>query len=549
MRRSTVVLGAGGLIVLAGLWLTLSPMLDAVRWQSSPEALDAARNAAVPTVIPPRVVSTRVPILPTLIATARPTTAPGAPAPLATAQPTQVVVAAAPIPPPPPTPTLGPPTLLFGDVGFQFLDPPQPGATAVLNVTVVNPTESEQGPISLDLPLAWLRGYRIEGVVPLPIDGTLDGERLGDALRLTVPGPGPGDTARVDVYVTTTEEVVDAPLLRVFDTEGREIGRAQPPTEAPTPAPGPIYAIDIPGLALHTAVVQVDWEPPLFVVGQVRTSAYITKGNSVLVGHVRGATGYNVFDRLDKASVGQQVIANSRGQNYDFVITDIEVLPKDDTSPTLPTSSPRLTLMTCTGEFDPLTGEYPDRLWVVAEPSDVVAAREARAVAMLNVPVQIAPSGGLGNTDADLSRVFGGPIGQSPSGLAVYRRNSLRQEHMASLIDAPSGAVKRATAVVERAAPDHPFTVEEATRRSRALLPRDARPRGAGPEGNSRFMVEYFNSSKLAEVLPRQQFSDDEAQPGDFMVVYRRTPQGTVNAIVAGVAGSPAALLALLPDP
>jgi sortase (surface protein transpeptidase) len=263
----------------------------------------------------------------------------------------------------------------LGDVSFQFLDPPQPGATARLGVTIHNPTEAPGGPVSLDLPLAWLDGYRIEGVVPLPIDGLLSGERVDSSLRLTVDGPAPGDVLDLAVYLVTTEEVVDAPSLRVVDEQGREIGHAQPPTEAPHAEPGPVYAIDIPSLNLRTGVVQVDWEPPLFVVGQLRTSAHVTEGNSVLVGHVRGAAGYNVFDHLDRVAIGERIVASSRGEDYDFVVTETQVLPSEDPSPTLPTDTPRLTLMTCAGDFNPLTGEYPDRLWVIAEPAAIVAAR------------------------------------------------------------------------------------------------------------------------------------------------------------------------------
>src|SRR5207245_3245707 len=137
----------------------------------------------------------------------------------------------------------------------------------------------------------------------------------------------------------------------------------QPPTEAPPAEPGPVYAIDIPRLHLHTGVVQVEWEPPLFVVGQVRASAHVTEGNSVLVGHVRGAAGYNIFDHLDQLAPGDEVIANSRGQPYTFVVSHTQVLSQDDPSPTVPTSSPRLTLMTCAGDWNPITRDYPDRLW------------------------------------------------------------------------------------------------------------------------------------------------------------------------------------------
>ena len=68
---------------------------------------------------------------------------------------------------------------------------------------------------------------------------------------------------------------------------------------------GPILSIDIPNLHLHPGVVPVDWEPPLFVVGQLRASAYVTHENSVLVGHLRGPVGY-VFDYLDQTGPRRQ---------------------------------------------------------------------------------------------------------------------------------------------------------------------------------------------------------------------------------------------------
>ena len=168
----------------------------------------------------------------------------------------------------------------------------------------------------------------------------------------------------------TTDEVIDSPNLSVVDANGRQIGKAHPATQAPPPQPGPIYSIDIPRLQLHTGVVPVDWEPPLFVVGQLRTSANVTLGNSVLVGHVRGAAGYNVFDHLDQLKVGDQVNASSRGATYNFVVTETQELPEADTSPTEATSTPRLTLMTCAGQWNPVAQDYSDRLWVIAQPPD-----------------------------------------------------------------------------------------------------------------------------------------------------------------------------------
>jgi LPXTG-site transpeptidase (sortase) family protein len=380
VRRSTLILCAGGAIIVAGAVLLVRPLVDAYRWQTSPIAAQAERNAAAPLVVTPRATSTliaRPTALPTAPARTAPTAAPTSKlaidvttqirASTATPVPTEPPL---PVPAVPPTPTLGPSDLKLGEAAFEFLDPPQPGATARLSVIIRNPTLAPSGPVSLDLPLAWLNGYSIEGVVPLPVDGTLNGERVTNSLRLTVDGPPAGEELELSVFVVTTDEVIDAPNLRLIDAEGREIGRAHPRTEAPVAAPGPVYALDIPGLRLHAGVVQVDWEPPLFVVGQLRDSAYVSRGNSVLVGHVHGAAGYNVFSNLDRLAVGDEVVANSRGTDYRFIVTETEVLPADDASPTLPTDTPRLTLMTCTGDFNPLTGEYADRLWVIAEPVD-----------------------------------------------------------------------------------------------------------------------------------------------------------------------------------
>ncbi len=349
-RRSTVIIGAGGLILLVGAGVTLEPWFEALGWRDSPAAVQAQRNAAAPQVVPLRPTPTLVRQValggPTPIRALSTDVAPP------TSAPTRSLSTGG-APPATPTPGESP--------GSDLASAP----TVPLPTPTLGPAELQ---VSLDLPLAWLSGYDIEGIVPLPADGTLNGQRIDTNLRLTVDGPAAGDDLRVVVFLVTTDEVIDAPDVRVLDAQGRPVGHAHPPTEAPPGAPGPVYALDIPRLHLHTGVAQVDWEPPLFVVGQLRASAHVTEGNSVLVGHVRGAVGYNVFDHLDQLTVGDQIIASSRGQKYQFVVSQTTVLPEEDTSPTESAGAPRLTLMTCAGDWDPLRRDYPERLWVIAEP-------------------------------------------------------------------------------------------------------------------------------------------------------------------------------------
>ena len=354
------VVGVGACIMLAGAVVIAVPWFDAARWQGSPEAVRAVRNAEAPTlvVVTPTAVVRESPESPP---TPEPvTTSDKAPAQLSTPVALNAEIEVA------PSPTPSKSDLVLGDTAFAFDDPPEPGAHAHLNVTVRNPTDVASGPISLALPTSWLAGYQLNTLDPSPIDGNqADGN-----LTLRFNGPGANSDESLLLTFVTTDEVIDAPKLTVFDAAGRRVGQAQPSTQAPEPRPGPIYSIDIPKLKLHSGVVPVEWEPPLFVVGQLRKSAWVTEGNSVLVGHVRGAAGYNVFDHLDQLDVGDAIIANSRGAGYDFVVTEKQQLPEDDTSPTDRTSSPRLTLMTCAGDWNPITRDYSDRLWVVAEPAN-----------------------------------------------------------------------------------------------------------------------------------------------------------------------------------
>jgi hypothetical protein len=126
----------------------------------------------------------------------------------------------------------------------------------------------------------------------------------------------------------------------------------------------------------------------------------------------------------------------------------------------------------------------------------------------------------------------------------VYRRNGV--EHQAQLVDLPSSRVRRATVVLEHAQTDAGLTLDQAVQRSRALLPQDAQPRSAGPEGNARFVVERFFSAALAGALPADSFATRSAQPGQLLVVYARRPDGRIGDVVVGIGDDPSSLLALL---
>jgi LPXTG-site transpeptidase (sortase) family protein len=127
-------------------------------------------------------------------------------------------------------------------------------------------------------------------------------------------------------------------------------------------------------------VVDTAWEPPPFVAGQIGTTAALGEGNAVLVGH-RGGLAGDVFKRLAGARRGDEIVAASHGVERRYTVSEIRILPNHDSTPLGPTETPRLTLMTCIGGWNPLTGDYSHRLWVIAEPPDLARETLASTVA------------------------------------------------------------------------------------------------------------------------------------------------------------------------
>jgi LPXTG-site transpeptidase (sortase) family protein len=282
--------------------------------------------------------------------------------------------------PPEPTPTPAPrapaDAVEIEDSAFTFLDPPEPGAQARIAVQLHNRADLPTGPLRLALTTRWLSGWRVVDADPRVLN---DRVLAGGRRAFEYPGLDPGAEGSFELHLVATDDAVDPPeiVLALAADSGAEagsadaeIGRANPETVAPKPRPGPARALEIPRLGLRTAVVPTAWEPPGWVVGQLRETANLSEGNTVLIGHLTGLAG-NVFAHLDELEPGDEIIATSRGLEYRYVVSETMILPNDDSIPVQPTDEPRLTLMTCAGEWDPVNHDYSHRLWVVAEPPEL----------------------------------------------------------------------------------------------------------------------------------------------------------------------------------
>lgn len=393
---AAVLLAGGLLVMLVGGGAVAASWYSASSWAATDEAEQASRTlaAAPPRWLDegeatpmPRPTSTPRPATPTQLARSA-----DAPAERLVTQPTvnasgagargDPTASAADEPPPPPEVADTPPAtatpeprapadaIALVDTAFRFLDPPEAGAQAQITASIQNRSHLPTGPLRLSLSTRWLVGWRVLAADPPVVDDRLE---AGNRRAFDFPGLEPESGGTLELHLVATDDAVDPPELRLSLVDGDEIGRAQPETVAPRPSPGPARSIQIPRLKIRAAVVQTAWEPPAFVVGQLKGTANLSEGNTVLIGHLNGLAG-DVFARLSELEPGDEVIAVSRGLEYRYIVSETMVLAGDDSIPIQPTDESRLTLMTCFGDWDPIGLDYSHRFWVVAEPAELAEA-------------------------------------------------------------------------------------------------------------------------------------------------------------------------------
>jgi LPXTG-site transpeptidase (sortase) family protein len=145
------------------------------------------------------------------------------------------------------------------------------------------------------------------------------------------------------------------------------------PTPSPTPAATEIRRIVARSIQLDAPVVEAklhnrEWEVPKFVAGHLEGTALPGwGGNVVLSGHVQSLSSGNVFANIEKLKIGDEVVLRTNVGEVSYRVTGRNVVPNDDLSVTEPTPREEVTLITCTGTFNPLTRDYTHRLVVWGE--------------------------------------------------------------------------------------------------------------------------------------------------------------------------------------
>lgn len=107
-------------------------------------------------------------------------------------------------------------------------------------------------------------------------------------------------------------------------------------------------------------------------VGHLQGTPWIeqgVRGNVVLSGHVELSNGRRgVFANLEELKVNDLVRLTVNGEQFDYFVTEIRTTTPDDLTPVMPTSSHRLTLITC-DSYSFTADSYLERMIIVAEPA------------------------------------------------------------------------------------------------------------------------------------------------------------------------------------
>jgi hypothetical protein len=185
----------------------------------------------------------------------------------------------------------------------------------------------------------------------------------------------------------------------------------------------------------------------------------------------------------------------------------------------------------------------------VAAQSSPAAAPTAQAVQPTSPPPappsptpfngQVSAGGGLGNTRTDIDAAYGAPTGETPNHQVVFRKNNF-EFHVGLLPDLNG----RADLIVEQPIQSGQLpALAQAQAEAHRLLPRDAQPPNATPEGNNQFVVERYTSQTLAQALPPEVFSPGGGEPGSFLIVYVKDQSGNIARWILGPGNDPNALI------
>ncbi|MBI4320243.1 MAG: sortase [Chloroflexi bacterium] len=201
--------------------------------------------------------------------------------------------------------------------------------------------------------------------------------------ELEPPTTEPATTPSAEALSPTPEEAREGqrspePVLEAVAEAEPSPTPTSTTTPVPTPKPfikmPPTTRIVIPKIRVDSRVVEAkvingEWQVPRFLVGHLEGTANPGEDSNVaLSGHIESINAGNVFARLEELGPGDEVTLFAGDREFVYQITETLVVANDDLSVVAPTPSETLTLITCTGIWNPFTRDYDKRFIAIGEP-------------------------------------------------------------------------------------------------------------------------------------------------------------------------------------
>jgi LPXTG-site transpeptidase (sortase) family protein len=171
------------------------------------------------------------------------------------------------------------------------------------------------------------------------------------------------------------DDATTASSLALEPTVPAEAAASPPVQVTPTPRVYPeavgmrIPSIGVDSRVISVGVVDGEYEVPRFAVGHYSDTARPgLVGNGVYSGHLESIASGNVFARLPEIELGAEVQVFTEEGIWRYEVKGIKTVKNDDLSVMAPADNEVITLITCTGRFDPAARQYTHRLIVTAEP-------------------------------------------------------------------------------------------------------------------------------------------------------------------------------------
>jgi LPXTG-site transpeptidase (sortase) family protein len=216
-----------------------------------------------------------------------------------------------------------------------------------------------------------------EEAAPLPAEVAGDGMAAAALLPPPLASPTLLPTRAVSALPTFPPPATSIALAMLTPTA---LPTPSPrPTAVPAPPPpGLPVKLMIPRIRVDTPVIELSttldargvpqWETVPFMAGHYRVTGLAgARTNVVVSGHVRTRDLGNVFRDLHLLRPGDAIVVYTEQGEFTYRVAELRLVPPSDTSPLAPSLQPRLTLITCAGEFDFRAQAFTERLIVAAD--------------------------------------------------------------------------------------------------------------------------------------------------------------------------------------